>query len=140
MAAYVPAEARETARYLCARARARVCVCVCVCALSAIDCPFSLLPCCVCTCQGTTGTTCNGSSGTQPRGSVISNNVFHELGLYGKQGTGIFQALSMESVVSRNVIFNGPRSGILFNDGMGGGHRVEHNVMFNLCRETTDHG
>ena len=88
------------------------------------------------------GTThfCNASGGNQPRGTLVHANVIHEVGLFGKQGTGIFQALSMQTTVTGNAIFNGPRSGILFNDGMGGAHRVESNLLFNLCRETTDHG
>jgi hypothetical protein len=29
---------------------------------------------------------------------------------------------------------------VLWNDGMGGGNNLEHTLMFNLVRETTDHG
>ena len=83
---------------------------------------------------------CNATGGNQPRNTLVHRNLIHEIGLFGKQGTGLFQALAMGTTVTSNAIFNGPRSGILFNDGMGGAHRVESNLMFNLCRETTDHG
>ena len=38
------------------------------------------------------------------------------------------------------VFFNGPRSGINFNDGFGGGHRISRNLVFNQCRQSGDHG
>lgn len=37
-------------------------------------------------------------------------------------------------------MFNGPRAGICFNDGYGGGDIVEGNLVFNMVRETGDHG
>ena len=83
---------------------------------------------------------CDATAGTQPRGTLVAGNVMRELGIYGKQGAGLFQSLAMSTRVVGNVIFNGPRAGILFNDGMGGGHEVAGNALFNLVRETTDHG
>jgi hypothetical protein len=38
------------------------------------------------------------------------------------------------------VHYTGPRSGVNFNDGFGGGNFVTRNLMFNLVRETSDHG
>lgn len=38
-----------------------------------------------------------------------------------------------------NVLFNGPRCGINFNDGFGGGNIVQHNLINNWVRETSDH-
>lgn len=38
-----------------------------------------------------------------------------------------------------NVLFNGPRSAMNFNDGFGGGNIVQHNLMFNWVRDTKDH-
>ena len=83
---------------------------------------------------------CDATRGTQPRGTTVTGNLLRELGIWGKQGAGLFQALAMATTVERNLIFNGPRAGILFNDGMGGAHLVRNNVLFNLVRETTDHG
>ena len=40
----------------------------------------------------------------------------------------------------RNVFFNGPRAGINFNDGFGGGDSISHNLVFSTCRESGDHG
>lgn len=66
---------------------------------------------------------CEATDGKQVKGTIISDNIMHELGIYGKQGTGVFQALSSKTTVLRNIIFNGPRAGILFNDGAGGNNR-----------------
>ena len=34
----------------------------------------------------------------------------------------------------------GPRAGINANDGFGGGNVIERNLIFNMVRETGDHG
>ncbi len=60
-----------------------------------------------------------------------------QIGIWGKQGCGVFQALTMGTNISHTVIFNGPRAGVLWNDGMGGANNLEHSLMFNLVRETT---
>lgn len=106
--------------------------------------------------------------GTQPRGTEIAHNLAHEVGIWGKQQGGLYQGLTAQTHLHHNVFFNGPRAGInvrppppcsssercyradvgalrsvehvQFNDGMGGGHLVEHNLVFNFVRETSDHG
>jgi len=78
----------------------------------------------------------NASNGDQPRGTQIVGNFIHEVGVWGKQGCGVFQALTMDTNISHNLIFNGPRAGVLFNDGMGGGNNLEHTLMFNLVVRT----
>ena len=82
----------------------------------------------------------DGTTGTQPRGTKVIGNLMHEIGVWGKQTSGYFQALAAETVLYGNVMFNGPRAGINFNDGFGGGHLVEMNLVFNMVRETVDNG
>ena len=86
------------------------------------------------------GCDARGSKGRIPNATVIEANLIHDVGIYGLQGCGVFQALAMHSTIVGNIIFNGPRAGVLWNDGLGGGNRLESNLMFNLCRESTDHG
>jgi len=76
----------------------------------------------------------------QPKGNVVMYNHFHDLGVYGKQTSCVFQALSCGNRIESNACYNGPRAGFNFNDGMGGGHVVEGNLLFNMVRETGDHG
>ena len=82
----------------------------------------------------------DGTSGNQPRGIKIVGNLAHEIGIYGKQVSAFMQSLACQSEISGNVFFNGPRAGINFNDGFGGGNRLENNLVFNMVRETNDHG
>ena len=39
-----------------------------------------------------------------------------------------------------NVAFNGPRAHVNQNDALGMGHLMARNVMWNSCRESSDHG
>ena len=82
----------------------------------------------------------DGTIGNQPRGTKIIGNLMHEFGVFGKQVMAYGQALACETTVMGNVMFNGPRAGINFNDGFGGGNLVAWNLAFNLVRETSDNG
>eukprot|EP00040_Diaphanoeca_grandis_P035793 m.225897 g.225897 ORF g.225897 m.225897 type:complete len:841 (-) comp33472_c0_seq5:209-2731(-) len=82
----------------------------------------------------------DGTDGDFPRYTLIQNNVVRELGLYEKQSSAWFQAKSMQTTLRKNIFFNGPRAGINFNDGFGGGNIIENNLLFNFCRESSDHG
>lgn len=44
------------------------------------------------------------------------------------------------NLIKGNIFFNGPRAAVNFNDGFGGGTRLTENILFNTCRETSDHG
>jgi len=51
-----------------------------------------------------------------------------------------FQATSALATIADNIVYNIPRAAINFNDGFGGGAEVKHNLLFNTCRESSDHG
>ncbi len=82
----------------------------------------------------------DGLGGSQPRGTKIISNLVHESGIFGKQTSPYMQSLACETELVGNVFFNGPRAGINFNDGFGGGNLLENNLIFNMVRETGDHG
>ena len=82
----------------------------------------------------------DGTGQEQPRRTIVKNNYIHELGLYEKQSSCWFQGKSAQTRLSGNICFNGPRAGVNFNDGFGGANVMEDNVLFNLCRESSDHG
>lgn len=48
---------------------------------------------------------------------------------YQKQSSCYFQARSAQTTIRGNLLFNGPRAMINFNDGMGGGNEVAHNLV-----------
>ena len=82
----------------------------------------------------------DGTDGNQPRFNNISYNFVHELGVWEKQSSFYFQAKSCQNFIKGNIFFNGPRAGINFNDGFGGGSNLTENLLFNTCRESGDHG
>ena len=82
----------------------------------------------------------SGLGGLQPRGTVVEGNWVHEIGHIQKQSSFYFQAITAQATIRNNVVFNIPRAAINFNDGFGGGAIIEHNLLFNTCRESSDHG
>ena len=82
----------------------------------------------------------DGTDGNQPRGTKVLNNLVREIGLFGKQTAAYVQSIACQTLLEGNVFFNGPRAGINFNDGFGGGNIVTRNLLFNFVRETKDHG
>ena len=82
----------------------------------------------------------DGTDGNQPRGTKIIGNLMHEIGVFGKQTSAYCQSMTSETYMEGNVLFNGPRAGINFNDGFGGGHLIVQNLIFNMVRETGDDG
>eukprot|EP01083_Nonionella_stella_P091597 256156_1 len=82
----------------------------------------------------------DGTTGVQPRFIHIVSNYVHELGIFEKQSAFVFEAKSCQNHIKNNIFYNGPRAGINFNDGFGGGNNVESNLLFNTCRESGDHG
>ena len=82
----------------------------------------------------------DGTDGNQPRGTKVIGNLVHEVGVFGKQVCAYVQSLACETELIGNVFFNGPRAGINFNDGFGGGNVLKNNLLFNFVRDTCDHG
>jgi hypothetical protein len=47
-----------------------------------------------------------------------------------------FQAIAHHNTIRDNVMYRGPRAGVNFNDGFGGGSTLVGNLIFNVVRET----
>ena len=82
----------------------------------------------------------SAAPGNIPLGTELGHNLCREIGHFIKQSSCYFQAKTAQSHIHHNVMFNGPRAGVNFNDGLGGGDVVDHNVIFNMVRETHDNG
>jgi hypothetical protein len=105
----------------------------------------------------------NGTSGNFPRFTKVEGNWASDLGLIQKQSSFYFQAETAQSTIRNNIVFNSPRAAINFNDvrlvtlhlrsvehsshldacllqGFGGGAEMSANLLFNTCRESSDHG
>jgi len=81
----------------------------------------------------------DGTGGEQPRGTRVIGNLVHELGHFEKQSSPWFQAKTAQTLLQGNIFYNMPRAGINFNDGFGGGSVVTENLLWNTCRESSDH-
>eukprot|EP00054_Salpingoeca_dolichothecata_P029630 m.234239 g.234239 ORF g.234239 m.234239 type:complete len:949 (-) comp26517_c0_seq1:30-2876(-) len=82
----------------------------------------------------------DGTNGDQPRLTTVSGNWVHEIGNIQKQSSFLFQAVSAQTTIRGNVAFNMPRAAVNVNDGFGGGLDMSENILFNTCRESSDHG
>jgi len=82
----------------------------------------------------------DGRGKEQPRFTTVSENIVREIGIWQKQSSFWFQAVTAQTHLVANIHFNGPRAGMNFNDGFGGGDLIEKNLVFNCVRESGDHG
>jgi len=81
-----------------------------------------------------------GTNLAYPSETLISNNLIHDIGVFGKQVAAVMISVSGENTVSHNVMYNLPRAAININDGWYGGNVVEYNDIWETVRETSDHG
>ena len=77
---------------------------------------------------------------SMPTRNLLQGNLVDTVGVFGKQTAGYFKALSDSNRFVENVLVNGPRSAVNFNDGGAGGEVLEGNLMLNFVRESGDHG
>ncbi|WP_323122259.1 PDZ domain-containing protein [Burkholderia alba] len=85
-------------------------------------------------------TTPGPKSNNYPSGSIVSDNLIHDIGLKEKQVAGVEISMASKITVDHNSIYNTPRAGINIGDGTWGGHVIQYNDVFNTVLETGDHG
>jgi hypothetical protein len=54
----------------------------------------------------------DGRGGDQPRGTKVVGNIVKEIGIWQKQSSAWFQAVTAQTLFAGNVVFNGPRAGL----------------------------
>merc|ERR1719201_665981 len=82
----------------------------------------------------------DGRGGNQPRGTTVAGNFVHEVGIFQKQSSPWVQAITSGTILTSNVFFNMPHTGVMFIDGFGGGDVLAGNLIFNVNRESVAHG
>jgi hypothetical protein len=75
-----------------------------------------------------------------PASNLVENNTMVNLGRFEKQVAGVEMSMTRKNTVRHNTIHKMPRAGINFNDGCWGGHLIEWNWVYDVVRETSDHG
>ena len=82
----------------------------------------------------------DGRANTFPVNNSFTNNHLHDWGVWGKQTSAFFAAMSRDLTFDHNIVYNGPRAGINQNDGFAGGNVFSYNLVFNTVLDTGDHG
>jgi hypothetical protein len=75
-----------------------------------------------------------------PASTLVENNTMVNFGRFEKQVAGVEMSMTSKNTIRHNTIHKMPRAGINFNDGCWGGHLVEWNWVYDVVRETSDHG
>jgi len=75
-----------------------------------------------------------------PRECTVSNNHIKNVGIWEKQSSQVAISVAYKIYILNNTINDGPRAGININDGTFGGHKIAYNDIFDVQRETDDHG
>lgn len=75
-----------------------------------------------------------------PREAVISNNHIQNVGIWEKQSSQVALSVAYKIQILHNTLHDGPRAGINIGDGTFGGHELAYNDIFDVQKETDDHG
>lgn len=75
-----------------------------------------------------------------PRHCVVNNCLMDTLGIFEKQVSGCAFSATEFDTIRHNSMGHMPRAGINFCDGCWGGSLVEYNWVYDVVRETSDHG
>ena len=74
----------------------------------------------------------DGTAPTYPTGNTVSHNHVHDYGVYGKQTSCYFQALTANSSFVDNLCYAGPRAGLNYNDGTSVCHCPQTGEMLRM--------
>lgn len=58
----------------------------------------------------------DGTAGTQPWYASLTNSICRQWGVYEKQTSCFFQAVTPLAYIANNIMFNGPRAAANIND------------------------
>lgn len=87
-----------------------------------------------------TDTEIGPKSDDYPKNCAVRNCIMRDVGVYGKQTSGVAVSKSMNITISHCTIYRIPRAGVTFNDGTWGGHVLEHCDIWDTVMETGEHG
>ena len=80
------------------------------------------------------------TGGFYPQDNIVAYNHAHETGLFDIESSFFFESVAGHNQVINNIMYNGPRAAINFNDGGVGGTVTRGNLIFGHGRESSDHG
>ena len=75
-----------------------------------------------------------------PRNCSVKNTITRDVGVYGKQTSGVLISMAMDITVDHVSVYRIARAGITFNDGTWGGHVMSNCDIYDTILDTGEHG
>lgn len=75
-----------------------------------------------------------------PANCSVSNSILRDVGVYGKQTSGVLVSMSQDITVDHCSVYRIARAGVTFNDGTWGGHIMENCDIYDAVLDTGEHG
>ena len=75
-----------------------------------------------------------------PRNCSVENTITRDIGVYGKQTSGVVVSMAMDITMNHVSVYRIARAGITFNDGTWGGHVMSNCDIYDTILDTGEHG
>lgn len=75
-----------------------------------------------------------------PARCSVSNTITRDVGIYGKQTSGVLVSMAMDITVDHCSVYRIARAGVTFNDGTWGGHVMSNCDIYDAILDTGEHG
>ncbi|MDF7806420.1 chitobiase/beta-hexosaminidase C-terminal domain-containing protein [Pontiellaceae bacterium B12219] len=75
-----------------------------------------------------------------PRDCSVKNSITRDVGVYGKQTSGVLISMAMDITAEHVSVYRIARAGITINDGTWGGHVMAHCDIYDTILDTGEHG
>lgn len=75
-----------------------------------------------------------------PRNCSVENTITRDVGVYGKQTSGVLVSMAMDITIDHVSVYRIARAGITFNDGTWGGHVMSNCDIYDTILDTGEHG
>ena len=75
-----------------------------------------------------------------PRDCSVENTITRDVGVYGKQTSGVIISMAMDITVDHVSVYRIARAGVTFNDGTWGGHVMSNCDIYDTILDTGEHG
>ena len=75
-----------------------------------------------------------------PANCSVKNTITRDVGVYGKQTSGVLVSMAMDITVDHCSVYRIARAGVTFNDGAWGGHVMSNCDIYDTILDTGEHG
>lgn len=75
-----------------------------------------------------------------PANCSVKNSIMRDVGVYGKQTSGVLVSMAMDITVDHCSVYRIARAGVTFNDGTWGGHVMSNCDIYDAVLDTGEHG